>query len=31
MVGEYDRFNGQRMVTLTANVAGEDLGRALTR
>jgi multidrug efflux pump subunit AcrB len=28
IVGEYDRINGQRMVTLTANVAGEDLGRA---
>ena len=26
-VGEYDRYNGQRMVTLTANVVGEDLGR----
>ena len=31
IVGEYDRVNGQRMVTLTANVAGEDLGRALAR
>jgi multidrug efflux pump subunit AcrB len=31
IVGEYDRVNGQRMVTLTANVAGEDLGRALTQ
>src|SRR5207344_1416420 len=31
IVGEYDRINGQRMVTLTANVAGEDLGRALAR
>ena len=31
IVGEYDRVNGQRMVTLTANVAGEDLGRALDR
>jgi len=30
IVGEYDRVNGQRMVTLTANVAGSDLGRALT-
>jgi multidrug efflux pump subunit AcrB len=30
IVGEYDRFNGQRMVTLTANVYGEDLGRAAT-
>jgi multidrug efflux pump subunit AcrB len=28
IVGEYDRINGQRMVTMTANVAGEDLGRA---
>jgi len=27
IVGEYDRMNGQRMVTLTANVAGADLGR----
>lgn len=27
MVGEYDRENGQRMVTLSANVQGEDLGR----
>ena len=26
-VGEYHRLNGQRMVTLTANVSGEDLGR----
>jgi multidrug efflux pump subunit AcrB len=26
-VGEYHRLNGQRMVTLTANVAGDDLGR----
>jgi multidrug efflux pump subunit AcrB len=30
IVGEYDRVNGQRMVTLTANVSGEDLGRAVT-
>src|SRR5262249_18165104 len=28
VVGEYDRFNGQRMVSLTANVTEEDLGRA---
>jgi len=28
IVGEYDRINGQRMVTMTANVSGEDLGRA---
>ena len=27
IVGEYDRVNGQRMVTLTANTAGEDFGR----
>ena len=26
-VGEYHRLNGQRMVTLTANVYGEDIGR----
>jgi multidrug efflux pump subunit AcrB len=31
IVGEYDRINGQRMVTLTANVSGEDLGRAATK
>jgi len=31
IVGEYDRFNGERMVTLSANVAGEDLGRAADR
>jgi multidrug efflux pump subunit AcrB len=30
IVGEYARINGQRMVTLTANVSGEDLGRAVT-
>jgi multidrug efflux pump subunit AcrB len=29
IVGEYNRVNGQRMVTLTANVSGEDLGRAV--
>lgn len=28
MVGEYARYNMQRMVTLTANIAGEDLGHA---
>jgi len=27
VIGEYHRLNGQRMVTLTANVFGEDLGR----
>jgi multidrug efflux pump subunit AcrB len=31
IVGEYDRVNGQRMVTLTANVFGEDLGRVADR
>jgi multidrug efflux pump subunit AcrB len=31
IVGEYDRFNGQRMVTLSANTAGEDLGRIANR
>jgi multidrug efflux pump subunit AcrB len=30
-VGEYHRLNGQRMVTLTANVSGEDLGRVSNR
>ncbi len=29
IVGEYDRINGQRMVTLTANLAGQDLGRTV--
>ncbi len=27
MPGEYDRYNQQRMVTITANIAGKDLGR----
>jgi multidrug efflux pump subunit AcrB len=27
VVGEYHRLNGQRMVTLTANISGNDLGR----
>jgi multidrug efflux pump subunit AcrB len=31
IVGEYDRVNGQRMVTLTANVSGEELGRAVSQ
>lgn len=31
MVGEYGRYNMQRMLTLTANVAGEDLGHAADR
>lgn len=30
-VGEYDRRNGHRMLALSANVAGEDLGRAAAR
>jgi multidrug efflux pump subunit AcrB len=30
IVGEYDRTNGQRLVTLSANVSGEDLGRVAT-
>jgi multidrug efflux pump subunit AcrB len=28
VVGEYDRYDMQRMVSLTANIEGEDLGRA---
>ncbi len=31
IVGEYDRFNGQRMVTMSANAFGEDLGRIANR
>jgi multidrug efflux pump subunit AcrB len=31
IVGEYDRINGQRMVTLDANVAGQDLGRTVAQ
>ncbi len=31
MLGEYDRHNMQRMITITANVAGEDLARAADR
>jgi multidrug efflux pump subunit AcrB len=31
IVGEYDRINGQRLVTLTANVAGQDLGRTVSQ
>jgi multidrug efflux pump subunit AcrB len=31
ILAEYDRINGQRMVTLTANVSGEDLGRAASQ
>ncbi len=30
-VGEYDRVNGQRMITISANVVGEDLGRVARR
>jgi multidrug efflux pump subunit AcrB len=30
-VGEYDRYNTQRMLTLTANVVGEDLGAAASQ
>jgi multidrug efflux pump subunit AcrB len=30
-VGEYDRYNSARMVTITANVFGEDLGTASGR
>ncbi|HEX8912224.1 MAG TPA: efflux RND transporter permease subunit, partial [Humisphaera sp.] len=31
VLGQYDRYNMQRMLTLTANVAGEDLGRVADR
>ncbi|MFO0699188.1 MAG: efflux RND transporter permease subunit [Nitrospira sp.] len=31
VLGEYDRYNMQRMTTITANVAGEDLARAADR
>ena len=31
MVGEYDRLNGQRMITISANIVGEDLGRVADR
>ncbi|QEH33408.1 Cobalt-zinc-cadmium resistance protein CzcA [Aquisphaera giovannonii] len=31
MAGEYDRYNMKRIVSLTANVAGEDLGRVSGR
>jgi multidrug efflux pump subunit AcrB len=30
-LGEYDRYNMQRMLTLSANIAGDDLGRAARR
>jgi multidrug efflux pump subunit AcrB len=31
MPGEYDRYNMKRVVSLTANIAGEDLGRVAGR
>jgi len=31
MPGEYDRYNQQRMVTLVANIGGDDLGRVAGR
>jgi multidrug efflux pump subunit AcrB len=31
MIGEYDRYNGLRMITISANVVGEDLGRVSNR
>ncbi len=31
MPGEYDRYNMKRSIGLTANIAGEDLGRVATR
>jgi len=31
MAGEYDRYNMKRSVSLTANIAGEDLGRVAAR
>ena len=31
VVGEYDRYDMQRMVSLTANIVGEDLGRAASQ
>jgi multidrug efflux pump subunit AcrB len=30
-LGEYDRYNMQRVLTLSANISGEDLGRAAAR
>ena len=29
--GEYDRYNMRRLVSMTANVEGEDLGRVIDR
>jgi len=31
MPGEYDRYNMRRLVTITANIQGEDLGRVMRR
>ncbi len=31
MPGEYDRYNMRRVVSMTANIAGEDLGRVAAR
>ena len=31
MPGEYDRYNMRRVVSLTANIEGEDLGRVAGR
>jgi multidrug efflux pump subunit AcrB len=31
VIGEYDRINGQRLVSVTANIAGGDLGRVSQR
>jgi len=31
VIGEYDRYNMQRLVSMTANIEGEDLGRAASR
>jgi multidrug efflux pump subunit AcrB len=31
MVGQYDRYNMRRMITITGNVQGEDLGRLESR
>jgi multidrug efflux pump subunit AcrB len=31
MPGEYDRYNMKRSISLTANIAGEDLGRVASR
>jgi multidrug efflux pump subunit AcrB len=31
ILGEYDRYNMQRIFTLGANISGEDLGRAIDR